>query len=217
MLNLWWIYALCGTVVALCLHSTKTFAHPHVQVQASASLLFSGTGQVIGIEHHWQFDEAYSAFAVQGLDTNKDGTISREELAALAKENTESLSEFDFFTKLKVDGKKLVFANPVDYWLDYDKGTLTLHFTLPLKVPAKLTRTSGIELYDPTYFVSFVFREGDQAFSLKAAPAGCVVTITRPKTDLQTSQNLNESFFNALSAKGDFGAQYANRVLVVCP
>jgi hypothetical protein len=44
-----------------------------------------------------------------------------------------------------------------------------------------------------------------------------VVTITRPKTDLQTSQNLNESFFNALSAKGDFGAQYANRVLVVCP
>ena len=84
MRNLWWIYALCGTVVALCLHSTKTFAHPHVQVQASASLLFSGTGQVIGIEHHWQFDEAYSAFAVQGLDTNKDGTISREELAGLA-------------------------------------------------------------------------------------------------------------------------------------
>ncbi len=217
MRRLWWIYAAClmatGTVSGI----IPAVAHPHVQVQASASLVFSGTGQVTAIEHHWQFDEAYSAFAVQGLDTNKDGTISREELAGLAKENTESLSEFDFFTKLKVDGKKLDFANPVDYWLDYTKGALTLHFTLPLKQPVKLARTSGIELYDPTYFVSFVFREGDQAFSLKTAPAGCVVTITRPKTDLQTSQNLNESFFNALSAKGDYGAQYANRVLVVCP
>lgn len=217
MRRLWWIYAAClmatGTVSGI----IPAVAHPHVQVQASASLVFSGTGQVTAIEHHWQFDEAYSAFAVQGLDTNKDGTISREELAGLAKENTESLGEFDFFTKLKVDGKKLDFANPVDYWLDYTKGALTLHFILPLKQPVKLARTSGIELYDPTYFVSFVFREGDQAFSLKAAPAGCVVTITRPKTDLQTSQNLNESFFNALSAKGDYGAQYANRVLVVCP
>ena len=217
MRRLWWIYAAClmatGTVSGI----IPAVAHPHVQLQASASLVFSGTGQVTAIEHHWQFDEAYSTFAVQGLDTNKDGTISREELAGLAKENTESLSEFDFFTKLKVDGKKLDFANPVDYWLDYTKGALTLHFILPLKQPVKLARTSGIELYDPTYFVSFVFREGDQAFSLKAAPAGCVVTITRPKTDLQTSQNLNESFFNALSAKGDYGAQYANRVLVVCP
>jgi len=217
MRNLWWLYALCWTAVAVHLNGSQAVAHPHVQVQASANLLFSQTGQVTGIQHHWQFDEAYSAFAVQGLDANGDGKFSREELADLAKENTESLSEFDYFTKLKVDGKKLDFGNPVDYWLDYDKGTLTLHFTLPLKAPARLTRTSGIELYDPTYFVAFTFREGDQAFSMKSAPNGCVASITRPKTDMQTSQTLNESFFNSLSAKGDFGAQYANRVLVVCP
>jgi ABC-type uncharacterized transport system substrate-binding protein len=217
MRKLWWIYALFGTVIGLCLNGSKAVAHPHVQVEASASLLFSGTGQVIGLQHHWQFDEAYSAFAVQGLDANGDGKISRAELADLAKENTESLSEFDYFTKLKIDGKKLDFANPVDYWLEYDNGKLTLHFTLPLKVPAKIARTSGIELYDPTYFVAFTFREGDQAFSLKSGPSGCVATITRPKAPTQTSQNLNESFFNTLSAKGDFGAQYANRVLVACP
>ena len=217
MRKLWWIYALFGTVIGLCLNGSKAVAHPHVQVEASASLLFSGTGQVIGLQHHWQFDEAYSAFAVQGLDANGDGKISRAELADLAKENTESLSEFDYFTKLKIDGKKLDFANPVDYWLEYDNGKLTLHFTLPLKVPAKIARTSGIELYDPTYFVAFTFREGDQAFSLKSGPSGCVATITRPKAPTQTSQNLSESFFNTLSAKGDFGAQYANRVLVACP
>lgn len=217
MRRLWWIYAFCLAVTGTGLTIVSANAHPHVQVQATSALLFSGSGQVIGLQHHWQFDEAYSAFAVQGLDTNKDGIISLEELALLAKENAESLSEFDYFTKLKVDGKKVDFAAPTDYWLDYDKGVLTLHFTLMLKQPAKLSRTSGIELYDPTYFVSFTFAEGEAAFGLKAAPAGCVTTITRPKTDQLASQNLNESFFAALSAKGDFGAQFANRVLVVCP
>ena len=118
MRNLWWLYALCWTAVAVYLNGSQAVAHPHVQVQASANLLFSQTGQVTGIQHHWQFDEAYSAFAVQGLDANGDGKFSREELADLAKENTESLREFDYFTKLKVDGKKLDFGKPVDYWLD---------------------------------------------------------------------------------------------------
>lgn len=216
MLKLWWFYAAGLAALGLLLQAPMAYAHPHVMVEANATLLFSDTGQVTAIQHHWQFDEAYSAYAVQGLPTGKDGKISRETLAPLAKENTESLSEFDFFTKLKVDGKKLDFAGPVDDWLDYDKGLLTLHFTLPLKQPVKLSRTSGIELYDPTYFVSFMFAAGDNAFTLKNAPAGCVSTITRPKTDVAANQSLGESFFTALSAKGDYGAQFANRVLVVC-
>jgi ABC-type uncharacterized transport system substrate-binding protein len=206
------VLMLMGTWAGL----TPAVAHPHVTVEATATLLFSDTGQVTGVQHHWQFDEAYSAYAVQGLPTAKDGTISREILAPLAKENTESLSEFDYFTKLKVDGKKLDFSAPVDYWLDYGKGALTLHFTLPLKQPVPLSRTGGIELYDPTYFVSFMFRTGDNAFAMKGAPNGCVATITRPKTDPQAGQPLSESFFAALSNKADYGAQFANRVLVIC-
>ena len=77
MRNLWWLYALCWTAVAVYLNGSQAVAHPHVQVQASANLLFSQTGQVTGIQHHWQFDEAYSAFAVQGLDANGDGKFSR--------------------------------------------------------------------------------------------------------------------------------------------
>ncbi len=45
--------------------------------------------------------------------------------------------EFEYFTFVRFsdDGKKLQLKPPVDYWVDYDKSVLTLHFTLPLETP----------------------------------------------------------------------------------
>ncbi len=87
------------------------WAHPHVWVTMTSEIAYDPNGQVEGVRHAWSFDEAYSAFAVQGLDTNQDGTTSREELQELAKINTESLIEFNYFTVVKADGKKQVSAD----------------------------------------------------------------------------------------------------------
>jgi ABC-type uncharacterized transport system substrate-binding protein len=190
-------------------------AHPHVWVKASAALVFDGEGKVIAIRHAWDFDEAYSAFAVQGLDHDKDGKVSRGEMAELAKVNTESLLEFDYFTRIKLDGKKQAFGAPTDYWLDYDKGILTLHFTLPLKSP-KSARAVGLEIYDPTFFVSFAFADGNEPVT--ATRAGCAVAVTRAKgLDVQAGQSLGESFFSSLSNTSEFGAQFSNKAVISCP
>ena len=79
----------------------------------------------------------FSTYALQGIETKTKGVYSREELAPLAQTNVESLKEFDFFTFAKADGKKEKFLEPVDYFLEYKDGALTLHFTLPLKTPVK--------------------------------------------------------------------------------
>ena len=55
-------------------------------------------GAITGIDQVWFFDEFYTAMAVEGLDTNKDGKYSREELHELAKTNMEGLKEFGYFT-----------------------------------------------------------------------------------------------------------------------
>ena len=192
-------------------------AHPHVWVKAQSEILFSADGIISGIRHHWQFDEAYSSYAVQGLPTDKDGRISAQTLAPLAEENTTSLVEFDYFSRLRIDGKLQAFAKPLDYSMDYDKGVLSLHFTLPLKNPTKLHRTSAFELYDPTYFVSFAFIDGDKAVLVTGGPNGCLVNLTRPKSDVPIGQSLSESVFQQLSAQSDFGAQFTNRALLACP
>jgi ABC-type uncharacterized transport system substrate-binding protein len=196
---------------------TDVQAHPHVWVKAQSEVLFNSEGAVSGLRHHWQFDEAYSSYAVQGLPTDKQGRISSETLAPLAEENTTSLVEFDYFSRVRIDGKVQAFGKPFDYTMRYENGVLSLHFTLPLKNPAKLHRSTVFELYDPTYFVAFVFVEGDKAVQVSGGPNGCLVNLTRPKTDIPAGQSLSETVFQTLSAQSDFNAQLTNRALIACP
>ena len=97
--------------------------------------MFGADQKITGIRHAWTFDEFYTAMAVEGLDTNKDGVYSKEELKPLAQVNVESLKDFDYFTFVHAgnDETTLPLEPPVDYWVDYDKTVLTLHFTLPLQ------------------------------------------------------------------------------------
>ena len=64
-------------------------AHPHVWATVRTEIVFGPDHRITGIRHAWTFDEFYTAMAVEGLDTNKDGVFSKEELAPLAKINVE--------------------------------------------------------------------------------------------------------------------------------
>jgi ABC-type uncharacterized transport system substrate-binding protein len=211
----------CALVLLGVAIAGPALAHPHVWVVAKAEVTYE-SGKVAGIRHSWTFDAAYSAYVTQGLDTNKDGKLSPEELQGLATENTTNLAEFGYFTKLKVAGKEQTFAEPREPRMAMDGDKVTLSFLLPLKTPAAQGRgVAALEVYDPTYFVSFGLADGADAVTLKGSPSGCAVTINRPKTtDPQTAdagKPMSEAFFEALTAAADYGVQFANRALVACP
>lgn len=201
------------------LASAPALAHPHVWVTASAELVFAADGKVEAVRHRWTFDPGYSAFATQGLDKDAEGRIGKDKLAELARENTESLADFDYFTVLKADGQKQAFEAPREPAMTFESGQTTLTFLLPLKAPVAAKRALHFEVYDPTFFVSFGLAEGDSAVRLAGAPKGCAATIKRAKAQPPTPQDgkLSESFFSALTAASEFGAQFSNRVLVACP
>lgn len=98
--------------------SQPVHAHPHVWVTVQTTVLVE-QGSVIGFRHRWSFDEMYTAMAIQGLDTNKDGTYSREELAELTQVNMDGLKDFNFFTFAKLGGKDLALGTPKDAWLEH--------------------------------------------------------------------------------------------------
>ncbi len=193
-------------------------AHPHVFVTAKAEIAYASDGKVSGVRHAWTFDPAYSAYVTQGLDKNNDGTLTPDELEELAKVNTESLGDFDYFTVFKADGAKQAFDAPRTPGMAFEKGQATLTFELPLKAPAAAKTAVSLEIYDPTYFVAFSMAEGEDAVRLAGAPKGCALTVSRPKTvDAQQQQKLSESFFEALTAASNFGASFSNRAIVACP
>lgn len=202
-------------VLLLCLFADRAEAHPHVWVTFHSEVLYTADGSMTGVRHAWTFDDMFSAYALQGISHAKKGQYTRDELASLAQTNVESLKEYAYFTYARADGKKLKFAEPADYWLEYKNAALTLHFTLPLKaaVPAK---SMQIEIYDPSIFVDFEFAK-DKAVSLNGAPQ-CVLTYDLPHQPTAAEQTrLSQLDSVPLDPSSTYGETFANKILVKCP
>ena len=206
-----------AVAVAAVLPAVSAQAHPHVFVTATEEILFGQNGQVTGIRHAWKFDDMYSAFVTQGLGP-EGAVLTREQMAPLAKTNVESLEEFGYFTVVKASGKQSDFGAPVDYWLEESTDKLvTLHFTLPLKIPANARTVLSLAVYDPTYFVSFSMAAKDPV-ALTSAPSGCSASVSKPKAlDATDNQKLSEAFFSNMSPGMDFGIKLAERAIIACP
>jgi ABC-type uncharacterized transport system substrate-binding protein len=191
-------------------------AHPHVWITAVSELLYAPDGSLTGVRHAWTFDDMFASYALQGLETKTKGVYTREELAPLAETNVEALKEYAYFTYARADGgKKEKFSEPVDYFLDYRDGQLTLHFTLPLKTPLKAKQLS-LEVFDPTFFVDFQLAKNDPV-KLVGAPAGCRMAFQRPNDGMAAAQKLNEQTFMNGGENANYGAMFANKITVDCP
>jgi ABC-type uncharacterized transport system substrate-binding protein len=217
------IHRMFSSVLAACagiaVATTVASAHPHVWVTVKSELVYAPDGAVTGVRHAWTFDDMFSVFATQGIESKKKGEYTREELAPLAEVNVTSLKEYDFFTQATADGKKIEFNEPpAGYYLDYNsKDTvLTLHFTLPLKAPVK-AKDLSIEIYDREFFVDFSFANMDPA-KLVGAPAKCKLAVGRPaEMGAALSQQLGQLGPNQRDPSLTIGAEFANKLSVKCP
>jgi ABC-type uncharacterized transport system substrate-binding protein len=213
------IFSVAAACAAVMVASAPAAAHPHVWVTMTSELVYAPDGSITGVRHAWTFDDMFSAFATQGIESKTKGEFTREELAPLAEVNVTSLKEYDYFTYAKSDGKKLEFSDPpAGYYLDFDKKetVLILHFTLPLKQPVK-AKDLTVEVYDPEYFVDFEFAEKAPA-KLVGAPARCKLTVGRPEEMNATlAQQLSQIGADQRNTTMTIGAEYANKLMVKCP
>jgi ABC-type uncharacterized transport system substrate-binding protein len=210
-------FRLIGWLLAACvglLGSTVAHAHPHVWITSTSELIYAPDGSITGVRHAWIFDDMFSTYALQGIESKKKGVYTHEELAPLAQTNVESLKEFAYFTFAKADGKKGKFLEPVDYFLEYKAGALVLHFTLPLKTPIK-TKELSLEIFDPTFFVDFKLADKDPV-RLVGAPEACKLDFQRPNDGAASAQAIGEQNFLG-GDNSNFGAMFANKITVTCP
>ena len=205
----WLLVGLLGTLVP-----TVTNAHPHVWITSSSEVMYAADGSVTGVRHAWTFDDMFSTYALQGIESKKKGVYTHEELAPLAQTNVESLKEFAYFTFAKADGKKAKFEEPVDYFLEYKDGFLVLHFTLPLKAPVK-SKVLALEVFDPTFFVDFKLADKEPV-KLNGAPVACAFEFQRPNDGAASAQGIDEQTFTN-GPNSNFGAMFANKITVTCP
>jgi len=160
-------------------------AHPHIFIDAKAAIVFDDAGDVVAVKHTWTFDEAFSAWSIQGLDTNNDGVTSEAELQPLADENMKGLKAYNYYTSMGEPGQAdLSFHSLPNPRLDYADQRTTLHFTIGLDKPYRVQKVLEIGIDDPEYYVAITF-SGPEAVTLENAPAGCSAVLNPPK-DLPT-------------------------------
>jgi ABC-type uncharacterized transport system substrate-binding protein len=208
-----------ATSAALVIGTAAARAHPHIWVTVKSELVYAPDGTVTGVRHAWTFDDMFSVFATQGIESKTKGEFTHEELAPLAEVNVTSLKEYDYFTYAKASGKRVEFEDPpAGYYLDFDpKDTvLTLHFTLPLKTPVK-AKDLALEVYDREFFVDFSFAEKDPV-KLVGAPAHCKLSIGKPQEmSAALTRQLSQLGADQRDPSLTVGAEFANKIFVKCP
>lgn len=207
----------CCTILLLLLSINRAEAHPHVWVTFHSEVVYAADGSMTGVRHDWTFDDMFSAYALQGISHAKKGQYTRQELAALAQTNVDSLKEYDYFTYVKIDGKKVKLKEPAPgYYLEWKDAVLILHFTLPFEQPVK-TREMVVDVYDPSIFVDFSFAKQNPA-KLVDAPAGCKADVALPREmTFAEGKALSQVPADQPNVAMAIGAEFANKILVHCP
>ncbi|NWH09663.1 MAG: DUF1007 family protein [Alphaproteobacteria bacterium] len=195
--------------------STDAEAHPHVWIEINATLVLDGNGAVTAVSTDWTFDEFYSAWAIDGLDTNKNGTYEPEELKVLAIDNVTNLKAYSYFTYARTGETDVTFGDVTEYSMSYSGTQLTLHMTLPFTaaIDARMTPLS-VAIYDPTFYIAMQFPEGAKAGVSGTVPPGCESAIVLP--DATASGVMVPDNMMTLPEYRNYGARFAEKIEMRC-
>ena len=136
-------------------------AHPHVWVTDVTTFLFEGA-RLIGLRHHWRFDELFSSYVIEEHDADGNGAFDLAELAGLEEGAFSSLAEYGYFTHARVDGNRLPLMVVEDFQARIEDGLLSYEFTLPLPEPIDPTAVDFVVgVYDAEYYVEVLLDQHD--------------------------------------------------------
>lgn len=209
-----------GFALAACLVPAAARAHPHVWIEARATIAYAA-GKPVSVRHSWTFDPAYSAFLTLGAGRGADGAVPDGSLDAQAAQAVASTADSDYFTEARIPEGKMGLGTPSGAAMAMWGDRATLSFELPL---ARRDAPSGepppgqarLEVMDPSYFVSFAFAEGEPV-TLEGAPEGCAVEVRRPKGfSGDDAKTLAAGILTALSGADAFD-RIGNVAIVRCP
>ncbi len=174
-------------------------AHPHVFVEANLEIVRDAAGEITELRNVWRFDELFSSTVLLDYDDDGDGKLSNKELDEVSKTVTESIGEYDFYTKVRLDGRPRKFISPKKILVDYLDGQILMLFALKMAEPVPVVgHHVHIAISDPTYYVDMELAS-ESAIKINGNGTACKVKIERPDFDKLYAQNSDaqtEAFFN---------------------
>ncbi len=209
--------ALLTTLAGLLLPAAA-FAHPHIFVEARLEVVAGDDGNVKELRNVWRFDEVFSSTVLLDFDKNKNLKLDADELKAVGKTVKESLADFDYYTNITQDGKKIDIAPPDVINVDYKDGQLLMFFAVKPATPMPLKGDMTFGVWDPTLYTSLDFATDKDIVVDGAGFKACQHKVVRPNPDEVIAQNqktLTQAFFNDPMGT-TMSKLFATRIDVTC-
>lgn len=148
-------------------------AHPHIWIDAKATLVFEH-GALVGIRSNWTLDPFVSALLKEDFDSDKDGAFDAEEIGALEEATFVGLSEFGFYTHIRIDGTDYSPQSVEEFQPVIEGDVVVYQFFVPLPEPVDPTSQAvDVAFYDDTFYTDLYTEDGWTTLSGDQV-AGCV-------------------------------------------
>lgn len=196
----------------------NAMAHPHIFAEARLEIETTANGRISELRHVWRFDEIFSSSVMLDFDRNGNYVLDNSELTSISEVVTESLSDFDYYTSLTINGADGEITLPEPIKVAFQDGQLLMFFAVLPKQPLPLNGTIAVGVFDPTMYAALEFMtDGDMVVTGSAADS-CETRIVRPDPDEVIAQNqgsLTEAFFNEPGGN-DLSKLFATRLELDC-
>lgn len=213
-----WLAAACVAASGL-----PALAHPHIFIDAGATLIFDEHGRLGAVRIVWAYDSLFSLVVVEemGLDPDFDGVLEPAETARLAGFDMNWIEGYAGDSYLLTGGAETGLSRPLEWQAAYDGGRVVSTHLRALEQRVDVGAEPVIlQIYDPTYYNSY---EITLPVRLENAPEGCAAQVFVPDPSAASDQLLaalqefagsDDPFF-----EDDFpavGALFAHEVRVTC-
>jgi ABC-type uncharacterized transport system substrate-binding protein len=137
--------------------SVSVHAHPHNWIFLNSSFVLDDNARLVQVKQAWEFDMYYSLMTHADL-LNEFGE-EMTGLKATADSMIRNLKDYEYFSKLSLDGSKIDLGVPKAYKL-YTKekeGQMVLELEMTFDMASALdieNKTLAWQVFDPTYFIA---------------------------------------------------------------
>lgn len=154
-------------------------AHPHVFVDTAIKVVFDASGRLAHVVYDWTFDDAYSAWAMEGLETDGKGNVTPKALQGLADLMVKNVADYAYYTFASEGDRQLDFSAAPNPKIRFDGQHLILSFAVTPAKPYAIGQALRLSVDDPTYYVAM--NMGMNTVSFDGEPANCKASMKRGK------------------------------------
>jgi len=135
--------------------ATTLFAHPHTFIDVYPTIKVKNN-KIVSLHFKWVMDEMTSSMLIMDFDQNGDGKINSKENFFIYSSYFVSLSDYDFYTTVKINGKVVKLPKPKNF-----KATIENHkicYSFDIKQEYNIKNTI-FEFGDPDFYVAMLLKD----------------------------------------------------------